>query len=46
MMSKNNLMEYIRFDLKNEKLYDQLLASGRRKKGKTVKFLDLTQGNY
>jgi trigger factor len=46
MMSRNNLMEYIRFDLKNEKLYDLLLASGRRKKGKTVKFLDLTQGNY
>jgi trigger factor len=46
MMSKNNLMEYIRFDLKNEKLYDHLLASGKLKKGKTVKFLDLAQGNY
>jgi trigger factor len=46
MMSKNNLMEYIRFDLKNEKLYDHLLASGRQKKGKTVKFLDLARGNY
>jgi len=46
MMTKNNLMEYIRFDLKNEKLYDRLLASGRKKRGKTVKFLDLAQGNY
>jgi trigger factor len=46
MMTKGNLMEYIRFDLKNEKLYDHLLASGKPKKGKTVKFLDLAQGNY
>jgi len=46
MMTKANLMDYVRLDLKNEKLYDHLLASGRPKKGRKVKFLDLIRGNY
>jgi len=44
--TKNRLLEFLAFDIKNEKLYDQLLTAGRPKKGKKVKFLDLVQGNY
>jgi trigger factor len=46
MMNRNNYLEFLKYDLKNEKLYDILLESGARKKGKKVKFLDLVQGNY
>jgi FKBP-type peptidyl-prolyl cis-trans isomerase (trigger factor) len=44
--TKNRLFDFLAFDLKNEKLYDQLLASGKRQKGKKVKLLDLLGGNY
>jgi trigger factor len=46
MMKRNNYLGFLRYDLKNEKLYDTLLESGTGKKGKKVKFLDLVQGNY
>ena len=46
MMKRNNYLGFLKYDLKNEKLYDTLLESGTRKKGKKVKFLDLVQGNY
>ena len=46
MMKRNNYLEFLKYDLKNEKLYDILIESGTRKKGKKVKFLDLVQGNY
>jgi trigger factor len=46
MMERNNYLGFLKYDLKNEKLYDILLGSGTRKKGKKVKFLDLVQGNY
>jgi trigger factor len=45
-MTRNRYLDFLRFDLKNEKLYDLLLEGGTRKKGKEVKFLDLVQGNY
>jgi trigger factor len=45
-MERSNYLPYLRADLKNEKLYDLLLESGVRKKGKKAKFLDLAQGNY
>jgi len=45
-MNRNNYLEFLKYDLKNEKLYDTLIESGTRKKGKKVKFLDLVQGNY
>jgi FKBP-type peptidyl-prolyl cis-trans isomerase (trigger factor) len=45
-MQRSNYLPYLRADLKNEKLYDRLLESGVRKKGKKAKFLDLAQGNY
>jgi trigger factor len=44
--TKNRLYDFLAFDIKNEKLYDQLLASGKRKQGKKVKLLDLLGGNY
>jgi trigger factor len=44
--TKNHLYDYLAFDIKNEKLYDQLLSSARRQKGKKVKLLDLLGGNY
>jgi trigger factor len=46
MMNRNNYLDFLKYDLKNEKLYDILLESGPRKKGQKVKFLDLVQGNY
>ena len=46
LMERNNYLGFLKYDLKNEKLYDILLGSGTRKKGKKVKFLDLVQGNY
>ena len=44
--TKNRLLDFLSFDIKNEKLYDQLLASGKRRQGKKVKLLDLLGGNY
>ena len=45
-MKRNNYLDFLKYDLKNEKLYDILLENATRKKGKKVKFLDLVQGNY
>jgi trigger factor len=45
-MNRDNYFEFLKYDVKNEKLYDILLDSATRKKGKKVKFLDLVQGNY
>jgi len=45
-MKRNNYLEYLKYDMKNEKLYDLLLDKGVSNKGKKVKFLDLVQGNY
>jgi len=42
--TKNHLYDFLSFDIKNEKLYDRLLESGKRKTGKKVKFLDLLGG--
>jgi trigger factor len=44
--TKNRLFDFLSFDIKNEKLYDRLLDSGKRSKGKKVKLLDLLGGNY
>ncbi len=44
--TKNHLYEFLAFDLKNEKLYELLLGSGKSRKGKKVKLLDLLGGNY
>ena len=44
--TKNRLLDFLSFDIKNEKLYDLLLSSGQRKQGKKVKILDLLGGNY
>ncbi len=45
-MTKNNYLEFLKSDIKTEKLYDILLESAARKKGKEINFLDLIQGNY
>jgi trigger factor len=45
-MARNNYIDFLKYDLKNEKLYDILLETGTAQKGKKVKFLDLVQGNY
>jgi len=44
--NKNNYLEYLKLDMRNEKLYDRLLESATANKSKKIKFLDLTQGNY
>ncbi len=41
----NNMMEYLNNDLKQRKLFDNLLENIKTQKGKKVKFLDLLQGN-
>ena len=41
----NNMLEYMRSQLADKKLYDTLLNSAKKKKGKKVKFLDLVQNN-
>lgn len=42
---KNNLLDYLRHDIRERKLFDKLLESNTVKKGKKVKFLDLMQQN-
>ena len=44
--NKNNYLEYLKLDMRNEKLYDCLLESATVNKSKKIKFLDLAQGNY
>lgn len=43
--TKNRLTDYFRDDLRRKKLYDHLIAQAKVKKGPSVKFLDLVQGN-
>ena len=42
---KNNLMEYLKQDIQEEKLFDSLLESATVKKGEKIKFLDAVGGN-
>lgn len=42
---QNQMMEYIRQDIKERKLVDQLLEENTVKKGKKVKYLDFIQSN-
>jgi trigger factor len=42
---KNNLLDYLRHDIKERKLFDQLFETNTVKKGKKVNFLDLMQQN-
>jgi trigger factor len=42
---KNNMIEYIRNQILDRKLYDFLLKSAVKKKGEKVKFLDLVQNS-
>lgn len=42
---KNNMLDYIRRQLQDNKLYDFLLENAVVKKGKKIKFLDLVQNN-
>ncbi len=42
---KNNMIEYFRRQLVDQKLYDFLLENAQKKKGKKIKFLDLVQNN-
>lgn len=42
---QNQMMEYIRQDIKERKLVDQLLEENTVKKGKKVKYLDFIQAN-
>ena len=42
---KNNMLEYMRGQLIDKKLYDMLLDKAVKKKGKKFKFLDLVQDN-
>jgi len=45
-LNKGNYLEYMKEDLKKEKLYDLLLENGKVKPGKSINFLDLLEGNY
>jgi trigger factor len=43
--TKNNMIAYLKQDLTERKLFDNLLSTCTIKKGKSIKFLDLMQGN-
>lgn len=45
-LKKGNYLEYMKEDLKKEKLYDLLLEAGKAKPGESINFLDLIEGNY
>lgn len=45
-LKKGNYLEYMKEDLKKEKLYGLLLEEGKVKPGKNINFLDLLEGNY
>jgi trigger factor len=45
-LKKGNYLEYMKEDLKKEKLYDLLLEKGKAKPGESINFLDLLEGNY
>ncbi len=42
---RNNMLDYLRNQLLDRKLYDFLLENAEKKKGKKTKFLDLIQNN-
>lgn len=42
---KNNMMDYLKRDIRERKLFDALLESSKIKKGKKLSFLDLLQRN-
>jgi len=42
---KNNLIEYVKTDVKNRKLFDFLLEQSKIKKGKKLDYLDFVQNN-
>ncbi len=44
-IEKNRYMEYIKFDIRNNKVYDLLLKNASLKKGKKMNFLDLLKKN-
>jgi len=44
-IKKNNMTEYLRHEVRERKLYDQLLETTTVKPGKQVKFLDAMQRN-
>jgi trigger factor len=44
-LAKNNLMDYMKSNLRVEKLYDHLLSKTARAKGEKRKVLDILQGN-
>ena len=44
-LAKNNLMDYMKSNLRVEKLYDHLLSRTTRAKGEKRKVLDILQGN-
>lgn len=44
-LAKNNLMDYMKSNLRVEKLYDHLLSKTTRAKGEKRKVLDILQGN-
>lgn len=42
---KNNLMDYVKTDVKNRKLFDFMLEQSKIKKGKKLDYLDFMQNN-
>ena len=44
-VEKNNMLDYIRDQLRDRKLFDFLLENAVKTKGKKVKYLDLVQNN-
>ena len=42
---QNNMMDYLRSDIRNEKLYNKLLKESSIKKGKQTPYVDLLQRN-
>jgi trigger factor len=44
-LAKNNMMDYMKSNLRVEKLYDHLLSKTTRAKGEKRKVLDILQGN-
>jgi len=42
---KNNLMDYVKTDVRNRKLFDFLLEQSKIKKGKKLDYLDFVQNN-
>ena len=45
-LKERNLEERVKYELKQQKLFDMLLSKVTIKQGRKTKFLDLVQGNY